>query len=38
MSADRMPYDGGQTFDLLPAGGTGIYWANGIELGSTLFR
>jgi hypothetical protein len=22
----------------LPSGGTGIYWANGIELGSTLFR
>ena len=38
VSADRMPYDGGRTFDLLPSGGTGIYWANGIELGSTLFR
>jgi hypothetical protein len=37
-SADRMPYDGGRTFDLLPTGGTGVYWANGIELGSTLFR
>lgn len=37
-SADRLPYDGDRTFDLLPSGGTGIYWANGIELGSTLFR
>jgi len=37
-SADRIPYDGGRTFDLLPSGGTGVYWANGIELGSTLFR
>ncbi|MEP6640039.1 MAG: Hint domain-containing protein [Chloroflexota bacterium] len=38
VSADRIPYDGGRTFDLLPSGGTGVYWANGIELGSTLFR
>jgi hypothetical protein len=37
-SAERVAYDGGRTFDLLPSGGTGIYWANGIELGSTLFR
>jgi hypothetical protein len=37
MSVDRIPYAGGRTFDLLPSGGTGIYWANGIELGSTLF-
>jgi len=37
-SADRVPYDGGRTFDVLPAGPTGVYWANGIELGSTLFR
>ncbi len=37
-SADRIAYDGGRTFDLLPSGGTGVYWANGIELGSTLFR
>jgi hypothetical protein len=38
VSADRVPYDGGRTFDLMPSGGTGIYWANGIELGSTLTR
>lgn len=37
-SADRIPYNGGRTFDLLPTGGTGVYWANGIELGSTLFH
>ena len=37
-SVHRFPYEGGRTFDLLPSGGTGIYWANGIELGSTLSR
>jgi hypothetical protein len=37
-SAERVAYDGGRTFDLLPSGPTGVYWANGIELGSTLFR
>jgi hypothetical protein len=37
-SAARIPYDADRTFDLLPSGGTGIYWANGIELGSTLSR
>jgi hypothetical protein len=29
-------YDGGATFDLLPSGPTGTYWANGILLTSTL--
>jgi hypothetical protein len=38
VSAERVSYDDGRTFDLLPTGGTGIYWANGIELGSTLSR
>jgi hypothetical protein len=38
LSAERVAYDGGRTFDLLPSGPTGVYWANGIELGSTLFR
>jgi len=38
VSADRIPYDDGRTFDLLPSGGTGVYWANEIELGSTLLR
>ena len=36
--ADRVPYDADRTFDLLPSGATGVYWANGIELGSTLSR
>lgn len=35
-SADRVRYAGGATFDVLPAGATGAYWANGILLGSTL--
>jgi hypothetical protein len=38
VSADLVPYGGGSTFDLLPAGDTGVYWANGIELASTLAR
>ncbi|HET7026633.1 MAG TPA: Hint domain-containing protein [Candidatus Limnocylindrales bacterium] len=37
-SAERVAYDGGRTFDLLPSGPTGAYWANGILLGSTLSR
>jgi hypothetical protein len=35
-SAERKPYAGGATFDVLPAGATGMYWANGVLLGSTL--
>ena len=35
-SSDRVRYGGGATFDLLPAGATGAYWANGVLLGSTL--
>ncbi len=35
-SAELEPYAGGATFDILPAGTTGDYWANGIRLGSTL--
>ncbi len=30
------PYAGERTYDLLPAGPTGTYWANGILLASTL--
>jgi len=33
---DLVPYADGRTYDLLPAGGTGRYWANGILLSSTL--
>jgi hypothetical protein len=31
-----VPYAGERTYDLLPAGATGHYWANGILLSSTL--
>jgi hypothetical protein len=30
------PYRGTRTFDILPAGGTGAYWAGGVLLGSTI--
>lgn len=33
---ELVPYAGGKTYDLLPAGATGRYWANGILLSSTL--
>jgi len=36
LSAEREPYDGGFTFDVRPAGATGVYWANGVLLGSTI--
>lgn len=35
-SVDRVAYTGGSTYDILPAGATGSYWANGVLLGSTL--
>ena len=35
---ERVPYAAPATYDLLPAGGTGFYWANGILVGSTLER
>ncbi len=34
--ADLVPYRETSTYDLLPAGRTGFYWANGILLASTL--
>ena len=34
--AELVPYAGRKTYDLLPAGPTGRYWANGILLSSTL--
>jgi hypothetical protein len=34
--AERAPYGQPATYDLLPAGATGWYWADGILLGSTL--
>ena len=33
---ELVPYSGSRTYDLLPAGPTGRYWANGILLSSTL--
>jgi hypothetical protein len=33
---ERVPYKGAATYDLLPSGTTGYYWANGILMGSTL--
>jgi Hint domain len=36
VSTMRVPYRGGSTFDVLPSGETGLYWANGVLIGSTL--
>ncbi len=36
VGAEPRPYDGADTWDLLPAGPTHRYWADGILLGSTL--
>jgi hypothetical protein len=33
---ELVPYSGERTYDVLPAGATGTYWANGILLSSTL--
>jgi hypothetical protein len=33
---ERVAYTEGSTYDILPGGGTGLYWANGILLLSTL--
>ncbi len=35
-AVERVPYNQPATYDLLPSGGTGFYWANGILIGSTL--
>lgn len=35
---ERIPYGGTATFDILPSGDTGFYWANGILMGSTLAK
>ena len=35
-SAEQLPYNGTFTYDILPSGQTGFYWANGILVGSTL--
>ncbi len=36
VAVEHLAYDGGATYDLLPFGETGLYWANGILLKSTL--
>jgi hypothetical protein len=36
ISAERVPNETGATYDILPAGGTGPYWADGVLLLSTL--
>ena len=36
VSADKVPYEAGFTYDLLPSGDTGYYWADGVLMGSTL--
>lgn len=33
---ELVPYTAGRTYDILPAGSTGHYWANGVLMGSTL--
>jgi hypothetical protein len=35
-AVDVLHYEGGATFDILPAGSTGLYWANCVQLASTL--
>ncbi len=36
VSSELVSYAGGATFDVLPEGATGMYWANGVLLGSTI--
>ena len=36
VSVERVPYGGQHTYDILPAGETGVYFAGGVPLGSTL--
>jgi hypothetical protein len=36
VTMDYITYENSMTYDILPAGNTGYYWANGILLGSTL--
>lgn len=36
VAAERVPYTGLATYDLLPAGDTGFYWANGLLIASSL--
>jgi hypothetical protein len=36
VGAQREMYEGSYTYDLLPKGDTGYYWANGVRMASTL--
>jgi hypothetical protein len=36
MTVEHVTYTGGATYDLLPGGSTGLYWANGVLLKSIL--
>ena len=35
-TVEYVPYNSSETYDLLPSGSTGLYWANGILLKTTL--
>ncbi|MGZ9164729.1 MAG: Hint domain-containing protein [Anaerolineales bacterium] len=35
---EHLTYEGSATYDLLPSGDTGFYWADGILMGSTLLK
>lgn len=36
VTLELIPYQKSFTYDILPSGETGLYWANGILIGSTL--
>jgi hypothetical protein len=36
VSTEKVQYEAGHTYDLLPSGESGYYWADGVLLGSTL--
>ncbi len=36
VAVEHVPYSGARTYDILPSGPTGLYWADGILVGSTL--
>lgn len=38
VKSEKIPYGKSFTYDILPAGETGLYFANGILIGSTLFK
>lgn len=38
ISIESVPYLDSATYDILPSGPTGLYWANGILLGSTISK